>query len=159
MTLRGYTTGPRRPYRHFTPEESAELCRLWPTGLPSKVIARRLNRSINSLDRRAKKLGLGSRVEARIEAFTDAAARSFKPGPAAEARHDGTRTSPASRDLGSAASAPPPIPATFDEWWAGEKARMRRAKMAAPHVSRSQGPPYLDERFERVLARSLADEG
>lgn len=144
-------------YSPMSAEECAELTRLWLSPLLWKDLAARFDRPESTLIRTAARIGLpSSRMQARIEAYK-AEHGSPKPVSAAEARHDET-PKPASRDLGSAASAPlKEIPRTFDEWWAGEKARMRRAKMAAPRATVAQGPPYREERFDRVLGRVIGD--
>lgn len=138
----------------MTTEECAELERLWLSPLLWKDLARRFDRPESTLIRTAARIGLpSSRMQARIKAYQNSEAGGSKLGLGAEARHDDLP-----QQIGSAASAPlKEIPRTFDEWWTGEKARMRRAKMAAPRATAAQGPPYREERFNRVLARSLAE--
>lgn len=144
----------KRRHKRFTKEESDELCRLWPTALPSKIIARRLDHPINSLRIRAKKLGLPTRPDARLKTVQQVAESGrSKPGSEAEARHDSLPPHP---EAGSAASAPPkPMPRNFDEWWAGEKRLMRRAKRAVSVPGEWQGQPAMPAFNARILEWAL----
>lgn len=55
--------------RHPQPIDEVLLRKLWPTGLPDKLIEERMGHSRGSLYRRARKLGLGSRRLARVRVF------------------------------------------------------------------------------------------